>query len=57
MNEAMMIHADSPTRTALRRIAVLLACALVLSGCSTVKGWFGGKGSDAISSLNTFTHA
>jgi outer membrane protein assembly factor BamB len=27
----------------LKRIAIVAALALVLSGCSTVKGWFGGK--------------
>ena len=29
-------------------VALLLACVVVLGGCSTVKGWFGGKSSDAL---------
>ncbi|RDZ28471.1 outer membrane protein assembly factor BamB [Lysobacter silvisoli] len=35
----------TPSRTAVRATAVLL-CAFALAGCSTVKGWFGGKKDD-----------
>lgn len=31
------------TTTGLSRIGIVLACVLALGGCSTVKGWFGGK--------------
>ncbi len=33
-------------RTLLKRIMAIAVLAVVLSGCSTVKGWFGGKGKD-----------
>ncbi|QNP40658.1 outer membrane protein assembly factor BamB [Lysobacter solisilvae (ex Woo and Kim 2020)] len=33
----------APASGLVLRSAVLLSCALVLGGCSTVKGWFGGK--------------
>ncbi len=41
-----MISGSTSPRATARRIGLLLACALVLSGCSTVKGWFGGKDND-----------
>ncbi|MBJ6980539.1 outer membrane protein assembly factor BamB [Luteimonas sp. MC1572] len=40
----------SPTRAGSRfatRAATILVCLAVVTGCSTVKGWFGGKGDDA----------
>lgn len=32
--------------TTVARVSLLLCCALALAGCSTVKGWFGGKKGD-----------
>ena len=39
------------------RAAVLLACVVALAGCSTIKGWFGGKSSAALkpAELTDFT--
>lgn len=48
---AMIIAPTAITPTAMHRTAMLrtvmiaLACVLVLGGCTTVKGWFGGKSS------------
>ena len=39
------------------RVAIALVCLAALAGCSTVKGWFGGKSSDALkpAKLTDFT--
>lgn len=36
-------HADRSTRSRNARVALLIAAVFATAGCSTVKGWFGGK--------------
>ena len=43
MKDATMTHAAPPSGIVLRRLALIVLCAFALSGCSTIKGWFGGK--------------
>jgi outer membrane protein assembly factor BamB len=41
-----MMKPESLSRSLLVRSAVLILCVFALAGCSTVKGWFGGKDKD-----------
>ncbi|MGH8032914.1 MAG: outer membrane protein assembly factor BamB [Luteimonas sp.] len=48
MKQATTMPGNFRSTTTLKRVAVLLLCALALSGCGTIRGWFNGKdGGDA----------
>jgi outer membrane protein assembly factor BamB len=46
MKHAMMKPVSTPSAGMFSRIAIVLLCVFALAGCSTVKGWFAGKGKD-----------
>ena len=46
MKHAMMKPVSNLSGSTFRRAAILLLCVFALAGCSTIKGWFGGKDKD-----------